>query len=180
MSRMTPTSSSSTFSGQAERRNVGPHQAAGLALLFEDGDFVAERAQVVGDGERRRSGADQRDAFAVLLRREASAADARSRPSRSAATRFRRQMATGLVFQSSAPASRLARPVAGAAQDRGKHIRFPVDHVRFGVLALRDEPDVLRNVGVRGTSPLAIHDFVEVIRVTDVVRFQNAPRSRTA
>jgi hypothetical protein len=38
---------------------------------------------------------------------------------------------------------------------------------------LCDEADVMRNVGVRWTGPLAIHDTVEVIRVTDVGRFQS-------
>ena len=36
---------------QAERRDVGSHQAAGLIELFKDGDVVAERHEVVGDAE---------------------------------------------------------------------------------------------------------------------------------
>ena len=63
-------SSSSTCAGQAERRDVEAHQAAGLRELLEDHDLVAERHEIVGDGERRRTGADERDALAVLLRRE--------------------------------------------------------------------------------------------------------------
>ena len=64
-------------------------------------------------------------------------------PFRSAATRFRRQIATGAAIQAAAAAGRLAGPVAGAAQNAGKHIGFPVDHVGIGVLALCDQTDVL-------------------------------------
>ena len=55
----------------AGRRNDGmlrAHQAAGLAVLLEDRDLVAERHQVVGDRERGRAGADAGDALAVLAR----------------------------------------------------------------------------------------------------------------
>ena len=62
--------------GQAERGDVDAHQAAGPRQLLEDRDLVAERHQVVGDGQRRRTGADERDLLAVLLRRRLSAAGA--------------------------------------------------------------------------------------------------------
>ena len=74
MSRIAPVSSSSTLFGQTERRDVGAHQAAGLVVLFEDRDLVAQRHQVVGDGERRRTRADAGDALAVLCARELAAA----------------------------------------------------------------------------------------------------------
>ena len=67
----------STLLGQAERGNVGAHQPARLVQLFENRDFVAERQQIVGDRERRRTGADAGDALAVFSARE-------SRGSRSA------------------------------------------------------------------------------------------------
>src|SRR5207248_3105594 len=53
--------------GQPERRNVDPHQPTGLRQLLVNDDGVAERHQVVGDGERGWTGADQRDALAILF-----------------------------------------------------------------------------------------------------------------
>ena len=55
---------------QAERGDVGAHEPAGLAELLEDRDFVAERHQVVGHGERGAAGADAGDALAVLELRD--------------------------------------------------------------------------------------------------------------
>ncbi len=55
---------------QAERGDVGAHEAAGLAELLEDRDFVAERHQVVRDRERGAAGADAGDALAVLELRD--------------------------------------------------------------------------------------------------------------
>ncbi len=81
--------------GQAERGDVRAHQPAGLVVLLEDGDLVAERHEVVGDGERGRTRADARDALAVLLGRddgEPVRDVAREGP---LATRFSRQIATG-------------------------------------------------------------------------------------
>ena len=88
----------------------------------------------------------------------------------SAATRLRRQMATGSCSTPSAPASRLARPVAGAPQHAGKHIGMPVDHVGVGVTPRRDQPDIFRHGRVRRTCPLAVHDLVKVIRILGVGR----------
>ena len=74
-------------------------------------------------------------------------------------------------IQAPAAAGRLAGSIAGAAKNRREHIRLTVEHVGIGVPALRNEPYVFRNVSVRGTRPLAVHDSVEVIRVVDVSRF---------
>src|SRR5271166_2066114 len=57
------------------------------------------------------------------------------------------------------PAGRLTRAVASPAQDRRKYVRLPIEHVGIGVAALRDQPDVLRDVGMSRASPLAIHYF---------------------
>src|SRR5262249_54210105 len=70
-----------------------------------------------------------------------------------------------------APASWLARPVAGAAEDSGKHVGFPVDHVGVAVATCRDQPDIFGNRRVRRTRPLAIHDLVEVVGRRNVGRF---------
>ena len=79
----------------------------------------------------------------------------------------------GLAIQAPAAAGRLARAVAGAAEDCREHVRLPVEHVGVGVPALRDQPDVFRNVGMRGACPLAIDDFVEIVRVLNVCRFHS-------
>ncbi len=74
------------------------------------------------------------------------------------------------VADPAAAAGRFTRTIARAAQNRREHVRFPIDHVRFGVLALGDEADVLGNVGMGRTRPLAIHDFVEVRRLANIGR----------
>ena len=68
---------------------------------------------------------------------------------KSAATRFSRQIATGSGFafwsallDAAAPAGGLARTVASAPEDPGKHVRFPVDHVGVAVAARGDQADV--------------------------------------
>src|SRR5262249_35093081 len=67
-----------------------------------------------------------------------------------------------------APACRLARPVAGAPEDARKHVGLPIDHVGVAIATCRDQPDVFGNWGVCRTGPLAIHDLVEVVRISDV------------
>jgi hypothetical protein len=55
--------------GQPERRDVGAHQTARHRELLEYRDLVAQRQQVVRDGERCGTRADAGDALAVLLAR---------------------------------------------------------------------------------------------------------------
>ena len=74
----------------------------------------------------------------------------------------------GLAIQASSAAGRLARPVTSAAQYPGKHIRLPVQHVRIRVAALRNQPNIFRNVCMGRASPLAVHNLVEVVGVTDI------------
>ena len=76
-----------------------------------------------------------------------------------------------LVLHTHAPARWFARPVAGTAEDSGKHVGFPVDHVGVAVAARCDQPDVFRNRSMSRTGPLAIHDLVEVVRRRNVGRF---------
>ena len=67
-----------------------------------------------------------------------------------------------------APASRLARPVAGAAENAGEHVRGPVHHVGICVAARRDQADVFGNGRVGRAGPLAVDDLVKVVGVVDV------------
>ena len=168
MLRIMPISSSSTAARQAERRDVRAHQPAGRRELLEDHDLVAERRQIVGDRQRRRAGADAARRACRSSRSGALGRRSVMSSRRSAATRLRRQIATGLLVDARAPAGRLARAIAGAPEDAREHVRLAVEHVRVGVAALGDEPDVLGDVGVRRAGPLAIDDLVEVIGITDV------------
>src|SRR5262249_61937061 len=68
-----------------------------------------------------------------------------------------------LLFDAPAPAGRLARPVAGAAENSGKHVGLPVDDVGVAVATRGDQPDVFGDRRVRRTRPLTIHDLVEVV-----------------
>jgi hypothetical protein len=71
----------------------------------------------------------------------------------------------GLAIQASSAAGRLAGPVASAAEYAGKDIRLPVQHIRVRVAALRDQPNIFRNVRMGRASPLAVHNLVEVVRI---------------
>ena len=159
------------FLGQAEARDLRPDHAAGARVLVEHRDLVAERREVARHGERGGPGADAGDALAVLLRRGLGHARLHVVALRSAATRFRRQIATGsglalVLFLDAAAAARgLAGTVAGAPEDAGEHVRLPVDHVGVAVAACGDQADVFGNRGMGRTRPLAIDDFVEVVGV---------------
>src|SRR4029079_18057087 len=61
---------------------------------------------------------------------------------------------------------------AGAAENPGKNVRFPVDHVRVAVATRRDQPDVFRDGSVRGARPLAIDNFMKIVWVLDIGGFQ--------
>jgi len=155
---------------QTEARNLRADHAAGLGVLVEHHAVIAERRQVARDRERGGAAAHERDALAVLGGRRLGQAGADvvlevGRHPFEAADRDR------LVLHAHAPTRRFARPVAGAAEDSGKHVGFPVDHVGVAVAARRDQPDVFRNRSVSRTGPLAIHDLVEVVRRRDVGRF---------
>src|SRR2546421_8605692 len=158
---------------QAERGNVGAHQPAGLAILLEDRHLVAKRHEVVGHGEGGATGADAGDALAVLhlrdLRQPARDLVAQVRgDALQAADRHRL-----LSLDAPAPAGRLARPVAHAPEDPGKHIGVPVHHVGIGETALRDQADVFRNIGVGRAGPLAIHNSMVVVRMGGIGGFHS-------
>ena len=107
----------------------------GLRVLIEHHAMIAERREVARDRQRGGAAADERDALAVLVRGRLRQARADvvlvvGGDTLQAANRHR------LLLHASAPAGRLARPVAGAPENSGKHVRFPVDHVGVAVAAL--------------------------------------------
>src|SRR6478735_1485 len=56
------------FLGQAKARDLRTDHSARLGVTVEDDDFVAERRQVAGDGQRRRTATDAGDPLAVARR----------------------------------------------------------------------------------------------------------------
>src|ERR1700738_3749559 len=73
-----------------------------------------------------------------------------------------------------APAAtcRLTRPVTSAAENSGKDIGLPVDHVGVAVTPGGDQPNVFGHRSMGRTRPLAINDLVKVIRCRDIRRLQ--------
>ena len=133
--------------------------------------FVTERCEVTSNRQRSRPGADQSDLFAVRLKRclRHQVFDLVLVVGRYA---FQPTYRNRLFVNASATARGFARAVACAAQNAGKHIRIPVDHIRLGVLALGDQADVLRHRRMSGTRILAIHYLVEIFGVFDISWFQ--------
>ena len=141
----------------------------GTAILLENRDLVAQRQQIVGHGQRRRSCADARDALAVLfLRRPGQARRDVVAVVRGDAL----QSADGyrLFLDTAPPAGRFAGPIADPAQDAGEYIGIPIHEVSLGELTLSDQTDVFGNVGVRRTGPLAIYNPMKVIRIRSIGR----------
>ncbi len=163
------------FLRQPEPGNLRSDHSASLRVLVEDGDVVAERRQVARDRQRGRTGADTGHAPAV------HGAEPFGQPTRDVVLEVggdALQSADGdrlgtlglILFDPSAPARWFTWPVAGAPKDPGEDIRLPVDHVGVGETAGRDQADVLRDRGVGGAGPLAIHDAMEVLRIPDIRR----------
>jgi hypothetical protein len=62
----------------------------------------------------------------------------------------------------------LTGPYTDAAEDTREDVVFLIDPVGPVMVTTGDEADVLGDVRVGGTAPLAIDDLVEVIRVRSV------------
>ena len=76
-----------------------------------------------------------------------------------------------LFVNASAPTSRLAWAVACSAEDPGKHIGIPVDHVRLGVSPSGDQADVFGNRRMRGARVLAVDDLMKILGILYVSWF---------
>src|SRR5262249_44671786 len=118
--------------GQAEFRDLRTHHAAGLRVLVEDDAFIAERREIARDRQRGGAAADERDALAVLLigtlwKQRAHITLVVGGDALQAADRDR------VRLDAATPTGRLAGPIAGTAEDSGKDVRSPVDHVSVGV-----------------------------------------------
>ena len=167
MSRIMSISSSSTVRGSRNAGMLVRMRPPARRALLEHHHLVAERHQVVGDRERRRTGADAaRRAFRSSRGGSRQAiVDVAAQVGGDALEAADRDR---LLVDARAAARRLARAIARSPENPRENVRFPVEHVRVGVPSLRDHPDVLGHVGVRRTGPLAIDDLVEVAGITNV------------
>ncbi len=165
--------------GKAKLRDLTAYHPAGLRVAVEDCALVAERRQVARRSQRGRSGADEGDALSVLARRALRhpvadvvallvGGDALQAADRD---RFRLDPVLAL-FHPTAAASGLTGPVAGAAENAGKDVGLPVDHVGVAVTTRGDQPYVFGNRCMGGTRPLAIDNLVKVIGCRDIRRLQ--------
>ena len=81
----------------------------------------------------------------------------------------------GLAVDAAAAAGRLTRPIARPAQDAGKDVRLAIEDVGIVKPALRDHPDVFRDVGMRGAGPLAVDDLMVVVRIRRIRPIHDFP-----
>ena len=77
-----------------------------------------------------------------------------------------------LFFNSPPTTGRLTWAVASSAQDTGKNIGHPIDHVCIGISACGDESDVFGYRRMSRAGILAIHYFVEILRIMNIGRIQ--------
>src|SRR2546423_2236457 len=162
---------------ETERRNVHAHKAASAQMLLIDHDLIAKRHEVVRNRERSRAGADERDALAILLRGNRGQELVNVVPqiggdALQSADRDR------FAVDATAATRGLTRSIARPAENSRKDVRFPIEQIRFRVAPLRNETDVLRHIRVRRARPLAVDNFMVVLRITDVGGHSSAaPRS---
>jgi hypothetical protein len=76
-----------------------------------------------------------------------------------------------LVLDTTATARRLARPIAHAPQDAGEHVGLAVQEIRVVESALRDQTNVLWDVGVSRARPLTIDHVVKVLGTRSIRGF---------
>ena len=157
---------------QSKLRNIRAHQTAGFVESLENRYVIAERQQIVGHGQRRTAGADQRNLFTVLalgrLRQTI-----RNVVTMVGSDPFETANGHRPVFDAAAATRRLAGPVTDAPEDAGKYVGIAVFDVGVAEATLGDQPNVQGNIGVCRTSPLTIHDLVEVIRVGGISRLHS-------
>ena len=157
---------------QAEARHLRAHEAAGLGIGVEHGDLVAERREIACHRQRGRTGADTGDTLAVrcagFRQSRADIALEIGGDALEPADRHRFRLLAVVFLHAAAAAGRFARPIAGAAEDAGENVRFPVHQIGVVVTAGGDQADVVGHRRMRRTGPLAIDDLVEIIGNTDI------------
>ena len=76
-------------------------------------------------------------------------------------------------LNATASTNQLAGTIAGAPENSRKHVRSPIDHVGVAVAAFSNQANVFWNRRMRGTGPLAVDNFMEVIGRLDISRFHS-------
>src|SRR5580704_13011594 len=159
---------------QPERGDVAAHETAGFGVLLEDRDLVAEGHEIVRNREGGAAGADEGHLLAVLQLRHLR------QPCRDIVAvvggdALQAADRDWLLFDAPATAGRLAGTVADASEDAGEDVGLAVHHVGIGEAALGDQSDVLRDIGVSRTGPLAIYNSMVVVGVRGIGRFHSLP-----
>ena len=159
---------------QPEARDLAADHAPAPRLPIEQNELVAQGREVACNRQRGGTRAHESDPLAIALRRHRGqtrpdVALVVGRDALEAADRDR------LLLDPAAPASRLARPVAGAAENSWKNVGLPVDHISIGITPCRDQPNIFRNRRMRWARPLAVHNSVEILGVGNVGRLQTDP-----
>jgi hypothetical protein len=156
--------------GEPKTRDLAADHAAGLRVLIEHHAVIAERREITRNRERGGAAAHERDAPAVLRdgRLRQAITDVVLEIGRNPLETADRNR---FLLNAPAPAGRFARPVAGAPENPGEHVGFPIDHVGVAVATSGDQPDVFGNRRVCRTGPLAVYDLVEIVRSRDVGGF---------
>jgi hypothetical protein len=156
---------------QPEFRNLGSHHAAGFAVGIEHRAVIAERREIPRHRQRGGATADNRDALAVFRRKlRHPVLDVVLEVGGDAL-----QSANGDrgILDPATPAGRFARTITGASENSRKHIGAPIDHIGVAITTLGDQSDVFGDGCVRGAGPLAVDDFVKVVRGRDISRFHS-------
>ena len=156
---------------QPEFRNLRSHHSARLGVGIEHGAVIAERREVAGHRERGGAAADDRNTLAVFRGRPRHAVfDVVLEVGGDALQPADRDRS---VLDAAAAARGLARTIAGASENPRKHVGPPIDHVGVAIAALSNQPDVFWNWRMRGASPLAVDNFMKVVRCRDISRFHS-------
>src|ERR1017187_3777929 len=77
----------------------------------------------------------------------------------------------GFDLDPTAPAGGLTRAVANSPENAGGHVFSAIHHVGVGEPTLGNQPNVLRDIGMRGAGPLAVDHPMKIVRFPGIGRF---------
>ena len=77
-----------------------------------------------------------------------------------------------VFFNPSPTTGRFTGTVADSAEDAGKDVGVPVDHIGIRIPLFRYQTEIFRDRGVGRAGILTVYDFVKVFRIVDICRFQ--------
>lgn len=152
---------------EAERRDLTAHHATSSGLFVIKMNFVTQRRQVARYGERCWAAADERYFFPVF-REGAFGHQCFHVAFKICSNAFESANSNGFFLHAPTPTCGLAWPVAGAPEHPWEYVGFPIDHVSLRVSLGSNEAYIFGHRGVRRACVLAIHHFVEVLRVFNI------------